>query len=361
MPAEARTFESRLSGFLWGGFEYPKSRSSAVYQLVLGFIVLVVIATYTANLATLMAMKDQSSAYSIDDIILNDKVACVPEGGWIARLSTVYPRLQYELAPDDGTVAPRLSAAGGSCDAIICARNYYDDWRTNPAFCNLIISQVISPEFGGWVANRKSGWCVGAAFDWALNKLSDGGHIARLHTKYFPSVGCSGAEALAEITTLDSTNTTVRRLASSDALESSDALADSGAPGSRRRLKGGGVGGGGNDSGALGMYEMAGIVALWVVATVSILLWSLCFQPLIAWCMHRLESNKVHPKAKPGKLVRAMTRMSTSGELNTDNESSMLRDQKKVLSLMLHQLSNLNEKIDAVNQRIDRVDQRVDR
>ena len=56
-----------------------------------------------------------------------------------------------------------------------------------------------------------------------------------------------------------------------------------------------------------------------------------------------------------------MTRMSTSGELNTDNESSMLRDQKKVLSLMLHQLSNLNEKIDAVNQRIDRVDQRVDR
>ena len=39
------------AGFMWGGFEYPQSKTSAVFQILLGFIVLVLVSSYTANLA----------------------------------------------------------------------------------------------------------------------------------------------------------------------------------------------------------------------------------------------------------------------------------------------------------------------
>ena len=39
------------SGMLWGGFQHPLSKASAVYQIIVGFIFLMVTASYTANLA----------------------------------------------------------------------------------------------------------------------------------------------------------------------------------------------------------------------------------------------------------------------------------------------------------------------
>ena len=41
---------------LWGGFEYPLSKLSAIYQIMLGFIVLVLISSYTANLAAFITV-----------------------------------------------------------------------------------------------------------------------------------------------------------------------------------------------------------------------------------------------------------------------------------------------------------------
>ena len=38
------------AGFLWGGFEYPLSKTSAIYQVVFGTFGLILISTYTANL-----------------------------------------------------------------------------------------------------------------------------------------------------------------------------------------------------------------------------------------------------------------------------------------------------------------------
>ena len=35
------------AGFLWGGFEYPLSAASTVFQIMLGFILLIVVSTYT--------------------------------------------------------------------------------------------------------------------------------------------------------------------------------------------------------------------------------------------------------------------------------------------------------------------------
>jgi len=44
------------AGALWGGFEYPKSRSSAIYQITLSFIMLIVVSAYTANLAAFLTI-----------------------------------------------------------------------------------------------------------------------------------------------------------------------------------------------------------------------------------------------------------------------------------------------------------------
>ena len=44
------------AGFLWGGFQDPLSKTSAIYQIMLGFIMLVIISSYTANLAAFITL-----------------------------------------------------------------------------------------------------------------------------------------------------------------------------------------------------------------------------------------------------------------------------------------------------------------
>lgn len=39
------------AGFLWGGYAEPLSKMSALYQLIIGFFMLIVVSSYTANLA----------------------------------------------------------------------------------------------------------------------------------------------------------------------------------------------------------------------------------------------------------------------------------------------------------------------
>jgi hypothetical protein len=58
---------------LWGGFEYPLSKMSAVYQVVGGFIVLVLISSYTANLAAFITLSAQptKSIHSMDQAQLD--------------------------------------------------------------------------------------------------------------------------------------------------------------------------------------------------------------------------------------------------------------------------------------------------
>ena len=58
---------------LWGGFEYPLSKMSAIYQVVGGFIVLVLISSYTANLAAFITLSAQptKSIQSMDQAQLD--------------------------------------------------------------------------------------------------------------------------------------------------------------------------------------------------------------------------------------------------------------------------------------------------
>ena len=48
-----------FAGFIWGGWDQPLSRTSAVYQLILGFMTLALVASYTANLAAFITVSAQ--------------------------------------------------------------------------------------------------------------------------------------------------------------------------------------------------------------------------------------------------------------------------------------------------------------
>ena len=50
------------AGLMWGGFEYPLSKFSAIYQLILGFFVLVIVSSYTANLASFITISARPTA-----------------------------------------------------------------------------------------------------------------------------------------------------------------------------------------------------------------------------------------------------------------------------------------------------------
>ena len=65
---------------MWGGFQEPRSRLSAVYQVILGFILMIVVAAYTANLAAFMTVSSLPSLgiASLEELILANEPACVP-------------------------------------------------------------------------------------------------------------------------------------------------------------------------------------------------------------------------------------------------------------------------------------------
>lgn len=88
-----------FAGFLWGGFEYPLSKASMIYQVLLGFIVLVFISAYTANLAAYITVGaiPALSADSLDGLNLDGKPLCVAAGGWEAKFKSLHPLMSYEV------------------------------------------------------------------------------------------------------------------------------------------------------------------------------------------------------------------------------------------------------------------------
>jgi hypothetical protein len=59
---------------------YPKSRLSAVYQIILGFIVLIIVAAYTANLAAFLQAQSYAtfSATSVDQVLFSAPPISIP-------------------------------------------------------------------------------------------------------------------------------------------------------------------------------------------------------------------------------------------------------------------------------------------
>ena len=275
------------AGALWGGFCVPRTRMSAVYQIIIAFILMVVTASYTANLAAFFTARSLPTliAGSISDIETQGRSLCVLGNAFTDRFLVTYPQMIYNQVSSQSEAASLL--ASGTCDAMITTKSNYDTWRTVPEYCQFRLAQTLFPSFGGWLTNHKSP-CVGLAMDYGLTILSNNGTIDSLVRLHFPQAPCSLGSAI----------TSGRRLASDSDAESDGVFATADAGGSLRswlsygdssgitagrQLQGGARGGAGGDSGATAIEEpetnsqtmrisdFAGVLVLWVGATIAMI------------------------------------------------------------------------------------------
>ena len=141
-----------------GGFDAPRSKASAVYQIILGIILLVTISTYTGNVAAFItvSVKPKLSVDSINDAIANNKRVCIDEMTYLPtaagagkQLDALYPWLQYEVVASTAQTGGMLSAS--ECDGVIVGRQQYDEWKMQQEHCNSRVAQTIFPAVAGWV------------------------------------------------------------------------------------------------------------------------------------------------------------------------------------------------------------------
>ena len=158
MPGHKVTTSLReyAAGVLFGGFEHPLSNSSAIYQVVLAFILLVVNSTYTANLAAYITINaiPQLTASSVVEMLDSGNLCFMPNGAQ-PRFDATYPTLRYVEIDGEQTAAAALRN-GSRCDAFVTPKNNYDAWRTDAQNCNFEIAETIFTQQGGWMTNRQS-------------------------------------------------------------------------------------------------------------------------------------------------------------------------------------------------------------
>jgi hypothetical protein len=158
-----------FAGVLWGGFLEPRSQPSAVYQVTLGVFFLVVVASYTANLAAFLTLQavPEVKYSSIGDLLRNNVAACIrdddPRMGDYRRM---YPGLKLVGKKIDD-LGP--SVVGGTCMAAILPKTNFDVMKMEPEFCSLTLTPQGSLSFigAGWITNVNSSVCVQRPIEYA--------------------------------------------------------------------------------------------------------------------------------------------------------------------------------------------------
>ena len=186
-----------LAGMLWGGFEYPRSRSSAVFQVTMGFIVIVTIAIYTAEIAAFLTVTAAPvlSASSADDVMARDLTMCSYSNPQLVAYDTLYPRLRIVEYTDSAEVVEKLMSNSG-CDAAILSRVDYEISKMGRDACDMHIAQTVFPDQGGWMTKKENG-CVQQSIGWALKGLQMTGElqdILRTWLPVYPSCSTSSVE-----------------------------------------------------------------------------------------------------------------------------------------------------------------------
>ena len=307
--------------------EYPRSKASALYQIIVSFLILVTVSAYTANLAAFITLSAQPalSALSVDGVMINGKSVCsYAANPQLVTYDEIYPRLRYTVLPRS-EVRDRL-ISGTGCDAAILPRITYDTFRMSEAACNMRIAQTVFPGQAGWVTNRQSP-CLQQAFEWALNGLELTGQIGKLYLKWLPEAMCSLDESEAESeaeTTLPSPlppplppplplpvppplpqtgdESCRRRM---DAAGGAKLAAPAAVRPRRRRLSvaGGGSGGGGDDDvGMMGLLDFIGVFAIWGAATVIVVTVS-CLEKLYGTRLRRLQAALTKKAERTGGAI----------------------------------------------------------
>lgn len=162
-----------MAGTLWGGFEHPRTRASAVYQVVIAFIILIFISSCvlhplafahlvalpspsvaclmlladTANLAAYMTEQSQArfAVTSFDDIQAKGVTMCTFETNpSLTQLHALYPMATY-LVLERENILDELMSRNGLCSAAFLPMISYMRFRMEPKACEVRAMLVQPP------------------------------------------------------------------------------------------------------------------------------------------------------------------------------------------------------------------------
>lgn len=313
------------AGFLWGGFEYPLTRNSAVYQIIIGVIVLVVISSYTANLAAFMtvASGQTMSVTSMNGAVLDRKTLCGFEDDYLDKVRAFYPRLRWGFMSAFANEAA-TALVNRECDGLISTQNELQLQQTLPDYCRLKLAEVISPAMGGWVTNRKSP-CVSNAFNYAIGKLDSTGELDLIIDKYFPLNPCTVSSTPASRRRVEQADTHIK----SSRPQRQSPSATRREPSGRRLSSSSGAATGTSAQSSvpkMGILDFAGLLLVWAGISLWMVFWTYCLR------CRRLKKC----------FVDGVTSSQTDGE--TKEEDVDVNNDSLVLREILKQLGELRSR-----------------
>lgn len=171
------------------GGHAPATRGGRVLSIILGFVFVVILAAYTANLAAFLtlAARPVLSVKSVGDLIATKRSACVLDIDG-QKLLSAYPGLKmikFHTAPE---VMSNMRT--GKCSALIIDKVSYDIWKTEYTNCDFEqVGQPLLRGSAGWITNKKS-WCVEHAMNYGLQSLVDQGKVGTLLRMYDIPASC---------------------------------------------------------------------------------------------------------------------------------------------------------------------------
>jgi hypothetical protein len=213
-PSEApKTFATEVfnsfSGFARFGFTVsPLSATGRIARLGYAFFLLIIIASYTANLASYLMILQQPTYkfMSLQDVSAKGGTVCVKDPIAIDLLAR-YPRIRvYQLASKTNPVPVVQALSSGQCDAALL---YKEAWITaqgvpnaNPN-CDIVqVGGPIIPIDGAWMfAKDYSQACtaaMGDAYSYLLaTTLNDGSfdQLYQVHAFFRVTVRCTRLRA----------------------------------------------------------------------------------------------------------------------------------------------------------------------
>jgi hypothetical protein len=161
------------AGVLWGGFPDPLSNLSAIWQVVNGLAIMVIVAAYTANLASFLTMRPEPSIAfgSVQDLQASRARVC-SIGSYASQAKL---EASFDLAWDDskaGYSEIGMGLVDGQCDAAILSKVDYETMVTDGTMCELsTVGPSLYHEVGGWVTKLDNAACIQRSIEAALHEL----------------------------------------------------------------------------------------------------------------------------------------------------------------------------------------------
>ena len=322
-----------FAGSLWGGFQDPRNKLSAVYQITVAFVFLITISSYTANLAA--ALTTSSLTQEVDtmaQLMAERKPACHQINDPMAdTYKVIYPSLTYDTRAakwDD----LRLMMVNRSCDAALAPAIMLTTWlSTSPqAACYLRNAQTVLQADAGWVTSPL-GPCVRRGLDIGLQELLDDGSIQLIFNRWFAVQACGEVEQPSEDRRrrlkehANDARQERGRFAQGSASEGHPAsrtrrrrLAPSGKAGS---VAGAVAAGGGDAVEKLSLEDFTGVFVLWGMMSTIVISIRMCTQA----AERRRVPDRVSGLVKPVKGSKGAAAMEQVSE-SSNKFGSMLRD-----------------------------------